>query len=34
VIHWHFYNVIRLPRKVSFGSIAASQRPAAIERAA
>jgi hypothetical protein len=34
VIHWHFYNVIRLPRKISFGSIAASQRASAMERAA
>jgi Domain of unknown function (DUF4070) len=34
VVHWHFYNVIRLPRKNGFGSIAASQRSAAMERAA
>jgi radical SAM superfamily enzyme YgiQ (UPF0313 family) len=34
VVHWHFYNFVRLPRKDGIGSIAASQRPAAIERAA
>ncbi len=34
VVHWHFYNVIRLPRKNGFGAIASSQPSAAVERAA